>query len=100
MTTLRTLALAGLAALILPLAAAAGSLEVTNSYGGTLNEAWTCTSVDGIWTCDNQTLITNAEGQTANHTRTTTFGGGQGTTTVSGTRLNGGTFSRTVHWSR
>lgn len=96
----RSLPLAALLALSLPLAAPAGTFEVTGANGGTVDGSWDCAWLDGAWTCNSQSLITAADGRTGTRQRTTTLSAGMGATTVTGTRVTGQDFTRSRTWSR
>jgi hypothetical protein len=87
-------------ALCLPLAATAGTFEVTGQNGGTMVGSWSCQMTDGAWTCGSQSLVTTPGGQTGSRARTTIFAPGQVTSDFSATRPKGRTVSRSRSWSR
>jgi hypothetical protein len=95
-THMTRFALATILALALPLAAPAGTFDVTGQNGGTLDGTWTCLPVNGLLTCSSQSQVTTPGGDTGTRARTTVLGQGQLTSTLSGTRAGGRSFGRTT----
>lgn len=91
-----------IAAVILCLAAPAfaENVTVTGSNGGSLVSTGSCQKASGQATCASTTTLTGPNGKVSTRARSTTAGGGQLTSTLSGTRANGKTFGRTVKASR
>lgn len=87
-------------ALVLPAAAQAGTFDITGQKGGTMAGTWTCLPVEGVLTCTSQSLVTSPDGATGTRERSTLFSDGTATSTLSGTRNSGRSFSRTSNWQR
>ena len=75
-------------------ALASNSFTWTDNNGGVLDGTWSCAAVNGLWTCNDQTTFTNPDGQTSTQQRTKVLDQGQITTTTTGTRINGHSYSR------
>lgn len=85
--------------LALPLAAQADVTSTTTTQNGTvIDGTYSCSSVNGVYTCtrDAQWTGGGTNGYTGDRTRSWTFTPGQGNVQVdlSGTRFNGNTFNR------
>ena len=88
------------AALLLATAANAGTTVTTDSRGDTITSTQSCDRSSGSLTCNRQTTIVTPTGAEALRNRVTVFTKTTITSTLSGTRFNGHTFSRTTTVTR
>jgi hypothetical protein len=88
------------AALLLSTAAAAGTTTSTGPNGEIITSTRSCARADGARTCLRETTILATSGAEATRERLTVITRDTVTSTLSGTRFNGSTFSRTTVTSR
>jgi hypothetical protein len=78
----------------------AENITVTGANGGSLTSQGSCQSGSGGVKCASNTTLTAPNGKTSTRARVTTAAHGQITSTLSGTRINGKSFGRSVKASR
>ena len=84
------------AAMLIATAPQARTVTTVNSHGYTVVTTAECDRADGARTCSRNAVITTDEGATATRDRLTVTTRDSITSTLSGTRLNGHSYSRTT----